>query len=119
MRTMPRCVLGAMCLCLVSFLTACAQAPVCSPAVRTETVTVYQDRYPNIDPDLISDERIDWTPGTGVVEPTKALDDHDVAATQALARANGKFAALRCVGLAGVDGTTAASCFVPTYGETP
>lgn len=72
---------------------------------------MYRDRYPTIDPNLISDERIDWTPSIGPVEPTKALDDHDVAAVQALARANGKFAALRCAGLSGVDGTTATSCF--------
>lgn len=75
-------------------------------------MTVYRDRYVTVDPKSVEAER------TGFVYPPtisdRDLDKHDAAAMQALARANGKLHALRCAGIAGVDGTTAAECLTPS-----
>lgn len=99
-----------MLLCLTICLQSCASVPAPSVVTRTQTVTVVQDRYIPVDATLVAAEPTPSWPAPPAVITNRVLDAHDAAATQALARANGKLSALRCAGIAGVDGTTALSC---------
>lgn len=97
---------GALILCALASLTACGASKL--PVVRTEIVTVDRDRLVEIDKRLTEPEGLPPY-GAGVIR-NRDLEEHDRAATDALARANAKLAAIGCVGTAGADGTAALSC---------
>jgi hypothetical protein len=96
---------GALSLFAVASLTGCANDKI---VTRTEAVTVERDRYVPFELELVEQEIV--PPYIGAVIRNRQLEEHDRAASEALARANAKLAALGCLGKSGADGTTALSC---------
>ena len=116
MRTIRNVLGGAMLLCALASLIGCGKLPV-KVVTRTETVTVERDRYVAIDTRLT--EREVLRPYGAAAIRNRELEEHDRAATGALARANAKLAAIGCIGQAGADGTAALSCLTAWLRSAP